>query len=202
MSEFAPSLFSKVSSLSKRFRKIAVLKLWVDPNATGLREIYYEHVQQHNMRIITSSHPDSGFDVFVPYKTTLLPGMETSQMIKLAIKTEMCTYFSDDQSTEPTALHLIPRSSICKIPLMQSNHLGLIDMGYRGHVSVPVRNLLPTNQLIDQHARLFQLVHPLSCPILVEIMDKEEDLSITERGEGGFGSTGQGGAVCLQQLNP
>ena len=113
-------------------------------------------------------------------------------MIKLAIKTEMCTYYSDNQHTEPTALYLIPRSSICKTPLMQTNHVGLIDMGYRGNISVPVRNLQSDTQMIEPNTRLFQLTHPSSCPILVVMVDKEEDLSTTERGEGGFGSTGQG----------
>ena len=188
---FTPSLLEKASTLSKRFRNIALLKLWVDPNSSGLREVYTEHVEQHNTNITYSSHPDSGFDVFVPYVTTLLPGMETSQMIKLAIKTEMYTFYSDNQSVEPTALHLIPRSSISKIPLMQSNNIGLIDMGYRGYVMVPVRNLLSSRtQIIEQNTRLFQLEHPSACPILVELVDKEEYLSTTERGEGGFGSTG------------
>jgi len=192
---FTQNVLSKVSTLSKRFRNIALLKLWVDPNAVGLREIYAEHVNQHNIKITNTSHPDSGFDVFVPYVTTLLPGIQFSQMIKLAIKTEMYTFYSDNQSVEPTALHLIPRSSISKIPLMQSNHIGLIDMGYRGNVSAPVRNLSSSTQVIEQNTRLFQLEHPSACPILVELVDKEEDLSTTERGEGGFGSSGNIGLL-------
>ena len=192
---FTQNVLSKVSTLSKRFRNIAVLKLWVDPNAVGLREIYAEHVNKHNIKITNTSHPDSGFDVFVPYVTTLLPGIQFSQMIKLAIKTEMYTFYSDNQSVEPTALHLIPRSSMSKIPLMQSNHIGLIDMGYRGNVSAPVRNLSSSTQVIEQNTRLFQLEHPSACPILVELVDKEEDLSTTERGEGGFGSSGNIGLL-------
>jgi len=37
---------------------------------------------------------------------------------------------------------------------------------------------------------LFQLVAPGHCPIYHRVLEENEDLDTTERGEGGFGSTG------------
>ena len=183
---------TNISLLSKNFRNIALLKLWVDPTIPGLHDIYQHHVEQHNAKILDTSHPDSGFDVFVPSNITLSPGMHPSQMINLAIKAEMFLLFSDNQEmyVEPTAFHLLPRSSLSKVPILQSNHVGLIDMGYRGDIMVPVRNLVNEIQSIESFTRLFQLEHPSACPILVECIDEVEDFTMTKRGAGGFGSTG------------
>ena len=38
--------------------------------------------------------------------------------------------------------------------------------------------------------RMFQICSPTLEPFLVEIVEMEEELGITERGNGGFGSTG------------
>ena len=47
-----------------------------------------------------------------------------------------------------------------------------------------IRNLLKTNP----GERLFQVIHPLLIPFTTKIVDR---LSKSERGEGGFGSTGK-----------
>ena len=89
-----------------------------------------------------------------------------------------------------TAYWLLPRSSLSKTPLMQSNHIGLIDMGYRGEIMAPLRNLSDSMYTLEPQTRLFQLCHPNAYPITVIMVDKVEELSTSERGEGGFGSTG------------
>ena len=38
--------------------------------------------------------------------------------------------------------------------------------------------------------RMFQICSPTLEPFLVEIVESEEDLGFTQRGSGGFGSTG------------
>jgi dUTP pyrophosphatase len=193
MTEFTANislgLSSSVITLSKKFRTIAILKIWVDPSVPGLREMYKEHVQKHNSHTLSHSYPNSGMDVFVAHKTILLPNIH-SDKLKLAIKAEMYTCYSQDHHLESGAYYLLPRSSLSNTPLLQSNHVGLIDMGYRGEIMAPIRNLSNDEYVIEPFTRLFQLTHPLACPILVDLVDNEEDLSSSERGSGGFGSTG------------
>jgi len=83
---------------------------------------------------------------------------------------------------------LVPRSSIWRTPLRQSNNIGIIDAGYRGHIMVPVDNISNDDYVVKRGERLFQIVHPSLEPIKVELV---EELSETERGSGGFGSTGK-----------
>ena len=75
---------------------------------------------------------------------------------------------------------------------MQSNHVGVIDSGYRGNLKVPLR-FLPeenmNNYTVQSKTRLVQVCHPSLCPIYVVLMEAD-DLSSTSRGSGGFGSTG------------
>lgn len=171
-------------------RYVAVIKLWVDPTIPGLREWYQEHIRQHNDQVENESLPNSGFDVCIAHNMALPPGMATTHMAKLGIKAEMSTMDHLRQDNVPTAYWLLPRSSLSKTPLMQSNHLGLIDMGYRGEIMAPLRNLSETSYTIESQTRLFQLCHPNAYPIMVVMVDKADELSLSARGEGGFGSTG------------
>ena len=47
---------------------------------------------------------------------------------------------------------------------------------------------------VEKHTRLFQICHPTLCPIFV-VLVPESELNSSERGEGGFGSTGVTGVT-------
>lgn len=176
-------------------KKYAILKIYVNPSAEGeinLAELYQQHIQKHNEAVGKSNFPDAGFDVFVPQHTVVPPGPQVSTMIPLGIRCEMV--LDDDYWKEPTAFFLMPRSSLSKTPLMQSNSIGLIDSGYRGELMAPVRNFAQESYPILPHTRLFQLCHPSALPILAYLVENVEELSSTERGHGGFGSTGASGS--------
>lgn len=71
--------------------------------------------------------------------------------------------------------------------LRPTNCVGVIDSDYRGEIIVALRNDTRYAQVISKGERIAQLVIlPCVSPIFVEA----EELSDTERGEGGFGSTG------------
>ncbi len=71
--------------------------------------------------------------------------------------------------------------------LAMANGVGVIDSDYRGELQVPVVNLSDKMIHIANGDRIAQLViSPIELPQMLEI----EDLSDTERGKGGFGSTG------------
>lgn len=68
-----------------------------------------------------------------------------------------------------------------------SNDIGVIDSDYRGPLGVGLRNNRAEPYTIRPGDRIAQLmVVPVACPE-IEIV---EELPATERGEGGFGSTG------------
>ena len=167
--------------------KFAYLKLYIDPQFPKLKELYQEHILAHNSKIRLDTHPNSGFDLIVPKHTVC--EKEKVTMVNFHIKTEMYTVSKQEDSKRPTAFFLMPRSSICKTPLILANHVGLIDSGYRGNIQGAFRCTENTYEIPD-NMRLLQLCHPETIPIWVEIVDDLEDLSSTERGEGGFGSTG------------
>jgi dUTP pyrophosphatase len=82
---------------------------------------------------------------------------------------------------------IFPRSSISKTTLNLSNSVGVIDSGYRGEIMFKFR-YLENGDVYEVGDRIGQLVI-IELP-KVNIIEVQE-LSSTERGEGGFGSTGK-----------
>jgi hypothetical protein len=102
---------------------------------------------------------------------------------------------SNNLKVRPTGYYLYPRSSISKLPLRLANNTGIIDSGYRGNIIgvFDVNKQLINNNIhnIEKYQRILQLCAPNLIPIIVEIVNDINELDInTERGEGGFGSTG------------
>lgn len=195
-----------------------VLKLYVDEMCLYLIEIYKEHIAKHNDSLKNNLFPNAGFDLFVPQET-VIPSMGKT-FINLSVKCELIhcklsTYslvgmygdkIQEDSPDVPidgietvgtstnSGFYLYPRSSITKTDLMMTNHVGIIDSGYRGDLIASVRNLGSETATIAPMTRLFQVCHPSLCPIYVVLVGKDE-LTPTERGVGGFGSTGVVGAT-------
>lgn len=83
---------------------------------------------------------------------------------------------------------LFPRSSICKTGLSLANSVGVIDSDYRGSISFVFYKGAEFIEPYSYRDRIGQL---LIVPIpAVEFVEAEE-LSETERGSGGYGSTGR-----------
>jgi dUTP pyrophosphatase len=81
-----------------------------------------------------------------------------------------------------------PRSGLAKrgLPLCSS---GVVDPDYRGELRVVLINHSDQLQFVNQGDRVAQLLFvPLPEVVILEV--GEEDLSETDRGQGGFGSTG------------
>lgn len=74
-----------------------------------------------------------------------------------------------------------------KKSLAPANCVGIVDSDYRGEVKVAIHNYSDKNQIIDVGERIAQLViQPVSLCTPVEVNELDE----TERGVGGFGSSG------------
>ena len=84
---------------------------------------------------------------------------------------------------------LFPRSSISKTPLRMANSVGVIDSGFTGEIQVPLYNTSDVEIMdIEQYDRIAQLVIVPLADVSIEIVDELEE---SERGNGGFGSTGR-----------
>lgn len=76
----------------------------------------------------------------------------------------------------------------CKRDLAPANKVGVIDSDYRGEFMVALHNHGEQSQTVSQGERIAQLV---VTPVLMPTYVETDSLSATQRGEGGFGSTGK-----------
>jgi dUTPase len=172
--------------------RYAILYLHVDQNIEGLPELYDNHVALHNQAMLTDPFPNSGFDIFCPKAEWCNNVQHPSTMVNFRVKAEMRLFDEKSQSWRVTAYYMYPRSSLSKTPLMLANHTGIIDSGYRGNLIGAFRNLdivSNTAYVIEPNTRLLQICAPDLRPILVKCVD-EQFYESTDRGAGGFGSTG------------
>lgn len=85
---------------------------------------------------------------------------------------------------------VFPRSSNRKTESYMPNSVGVIDSGYRGEVMVTFKNRLPLGIDIPykEGDRIAQLIVIPIPKVVIEVVD---ELSESDRGEGGHGSTGR-----------
>ena len=139
---------------------------------------------------VINSYPDAGFDLFVPQDYTINSNT-LSKKINHGISCSM-TF-----NNKPTAYYLYPRSSMgSKTPLRLSNSVGIIDAGYRGHITGLVDNINISGEqeafTVNLNDRLMQICGPnIMYPIYPVLVNNISDLGVTTRGSGGFGSTGR-----------
>lgn len=132
---------------------------------------------------------------FVPeYKTAGAAGMDLCAAI-----TEGITLKPLERRLIPTGLkielehgyeaQIRPRSGLSiKHGISLINCVGTVDEDYRGEVCVPVVNLSNEEYTIQPDERIAQMVIARVEQAKIEVVT---ELSETERGEGGFGSTGK-----------
>jgi dUTPase len=182
--------------------KSSCLKVDSNPNYQELVKVYKEKVEAHNKKVRESQYADSGFDLLVPFDYSEHEnGYTDNHISKVTFRFPLgvkCSMSQCSPTLFPCGYYLYPRSSIIKTPFRLSNSVGIIDSGYRGEIMAVVDNIDCANndmkvcirKYMTPMTRMFQICSPTLEPFLVEIVDTEEDLGITERGNGGFGSTG------------
>lgn len=88
---------------------------------------------------------------------------------------------------------LFPRSSNTKKDLILGNSVGVLDSGYRGEVVFKFRELLPSERDIEFGAREYEVGDRVGQIVIMPVPQVEfnvvDELSTTDRGVGGFGST-------------
>lgn len=118
---------------------------------------------------------DSGYDITI-LEATKKYGNTTLYDTGIKIQPPNGWYFD-----------LIARSSIIKTGYMLANGIGVIDASYLGTIMVPLIKVDPNAPDLVLPARIAQLVPR---PIIHATFEEVEDLESTNRGTGGFGSTG------------
>jgi dUTP pyrophosphatase len=136
-------------------------------------------IKVDNARCIPQrAHPmDAGADLVAKEPTWLIKGRRT--LVKTGVYTEI----------QPGYVGLLfPRSSLSKFGVTMTNSVGVIDSDYRGEI---MASLMYSGDMdgywISEGDKIVQLV---MVPIALPTFEVVEDLSNTERGSGGFGSTG------------
>lgn len=131
---------------------------------------------------------DSGVDIMVPCDIVISnTNNENDKFSKINHYIKCCMY--DKTTNTPVAYYMYSRSSIYKYNLSVANSVGIIDMGYRGHLISVVYNMDFNNSTnINGGTRLFQICAPDLSPLDVKIVTS---LPESVRGENGLGSTGK-----------
>lgn len=141
----------------------------------------------------TNKYRDSGFDLYVPNKFTK---EDFNNHSAFTLDHEVtCSVFKhiEDNKFIPSGFYLYPRSSISKTPYRLANNVGIIDSGYRGNLIAKLDCVYNTNYDVNKGDRLFQICTPDLTPFneINLLIDEENVDNDTERGSGGFGSTGK-----------
>lgn len=119
---------------------------------------------------------DAGFDIRAAENLTIAPGTQAavSTGLRVAIPAGWVGIIKDRSSMASQRLY---------------THAGVIDAGYRGEVKVLLSNHGTVGYQVQAGAKVAQMV---LVPCLTDCVEAAAvaDLGSTERGEGGFGSTG------------
>lgn len=83
---------------------------------------------------------------------------------------------------------IFPRSSIRKYDLLLTNSVGVIDSGYRGEIQATFKK---TNRLDNFYKVGERVAQIMIIPYPSVKFNEVDELSDTDRGSGGFGSTGK-----------
>lgn len=200
---------------AQTFYKTLDLFIMRHPNMTDekyaeLVKMYTEKTAAHNKKVAESAYPDSGFDLFTPYDVSSHDFGYTDNRLSsvtfrapLGVKCAMsmvavATTTRGEIERRAVGYYLYPRSSIVKTPFRMANSVGIIDAGFRGEIMAVVDNIDASNNdmkvCLERHmppmSRVFQICAPSLEPFFVRIVEHESELGMTERGSGGFGSTG------------
>ena len=150
-----------------------------------IKENYQVLANNHNNHIL-NKYSNAGFDLLTPHDIIYTD----KNIVKLDTEI-MCAMYNANNI--PVSYYLYPRSSVSKTNLRLANSVGIIDSGYRGNIiGIFDVNTFNNDYHILKGSRLLQICGPYLNNFKIEIVDTIDELSEeTDRGTGGFGSTGK-----------
>jgi dUTP pyrophosphatase len=146
------------------------------------------------VKVIKLPHYDSSFEL--PFYAT--EGAAGADIRASLLEKKSLTVKPGERILVPTGLSMEipvgfevqvrPRSGLSfKSPLMIVNSPGTVDCDYRGEVNIIIGNFGKEDYVIEHGLRIAQLV---IAPVTQAKFLTADSLSETQRGSGGFGSTG------------
>ena len=162
---------------SKKRKMGSVLARWEEQDdfaeQTALR--VGVKLREHAQMPVQGTALSAGFDVFCPVETAVPP--QTRVAIDTGVALEIPRFLY---------VQIHGRSSMDKKGIY--TFPGVVDSDYTGHLIISLRNMTSNTIVIERGVRFAQFVFlPLARPLLQVAIEIEE----TERGDGGFGSTGE-----------
>lgn len=122
----------------------------------------------------------AGADLFACIDTDIVLKPKERLLIPTGISIEL--------NNAESGAFIFPRSSVSfKNGVSLANCVGVVDSDYRGEVKVPLINHSDSDFVIHNGDRIAQLV---ILPVIIPVYEEAELLNSTDRGDGGFGSTG------------
>ncbi len=118
---------------------------------------------------------DAGLDLFSVVEAVLKPGQAFAVPtgIQTAIPSGFVGLIWDKSGISLSGVHRLA---------------GVVDAGYRGEIKVVMINLSGSDFVVSKGMKIAQM---LIQPVVGVTVNETDDLDDTERGEGGFGSTGR-----------
>jgi dUTP pyrophosphatase len=189
-----------ITTMVNAFSDVLIVRVFLDTDDNRLRSLYMNRINDHNYSLLNECNKppherfiNSGFDLYNP--TEQIFSSTQVNLIDFKVKCDAVLY-----SHGPNGVHLknsgfyiYPRSSLGKSDLRLANNVGIIDAGYRGNIMGLfdyVGDRMEVDRRVCKYDRLLQLCSPTLGPVYIELVDSLNQLSVTERGEGGLGSTG------------
>lgn len=135
---------------------------------------------ENGAQVPTYAHDtDTGADLYAA-DTVVVPAHSIGNMIRTGVHIAL---------PENWTAYIVPRSSIgAKTPLRLSNSIGVIDSSYRGPLGVLYDNISDSDYTINAGDRIAQLIILPAYHFKANVVDI---LPETDRGDGGFGSSGK-----------
>ena len=144
-----------------------------------MEEIKYKKLNEYAKEPTRGSVAAAGYDLYAAIDNPItIPAHST-----VKIGTGLAFALPDN-----TFAAIFARSGLAtKQGLRPANCVGVCDSDYRGEYIVALHNDTDNEQIINPGDRIAQIV---LMPYIPMIFEEVKDLDETERGQGGFGSTG------------
>ena len=175
----------------------------VDVISDALRTLHYSNDVEEACGIL-SQLDECKVKVWREDDTVKLPTYGKNGDACMDVYVHRIEYKDDGRVVYHTGLHFAlpedyemkirPRSSITKTLALMQNAPGTLDQGYRGELMIVHRDIgypLNAHSFYGVGDRVAQILISRREKIIWDEVKTKEELGVTERGKGGFGSTGR-----------
>lgn len=130
-------------------------------------------------------------DAVMPTKRIIDVGFDLTIISVDKALTRITTLYDTSVAVEPPLgfyAEIVPRSSISKLGYMLANNVGVIDPSYTGSLKIALIKVDESMPDLELPCKVAQLI--LKPYVVSEVYKIADEMNETQRGDGGFGSTG------------